>query len=181
MLGSPQQLFRDASPASPATMPKADKGAAADGGKGKKIRKLKDHNAPKKPVSAFMLWSQDARAEIKRQNPELDFGGIGRKMGEIWKDLDDETKNVRGPARAPSLTGSLPSCSPCRRRGSPVELPLPAHSGTKSSPTLRRSGTTATWRRTRTARSTTSLSRRRPARATAASCRASRSGQRRPS
>jgi len=162
-------------------MPKADKGAAADGGRGKKVRKLKDHNAPKKPVSAFMLWSQDARAEIKRQNPDLDFGGIGRKMGEIWKDLDDDTKNVRGPARAASLTAPwlLVLTRPHPRRS--CRAAGPRHSGTRSSRTPRRSGTTATWRRTRTARSTTSLSRRRPARATAASCRASRSGQRRPS
>ena len=67
---------------------------------GKRTRKLKDTNAPRKAVSAFMLWSQTERTNVKNANPDMDFGNIGRKMGELWRELPAEEKAVRGPTPA---------------------------------------------------------------------------------
>lgn len=49
-------------------MPKEKKVAAKSG------KKKKDPNAPKRPLSAFMLFSQDKRASIKEENPDVTFG-----------------------------------------------------------------------------------------------------------
>lgn len=62
-------------------------------GKGKKKAK-RDPNAPKRGMSAFMLFSNDHRNKIKVENPEATFGEIGRKLGEAWKKLTDKQKQV---------------------------------------------------------------------------------------
>jgi hypothetical protein len=59
-----------------------------------KAKKVKDPNAPKKGMSAFMLFSNDQRNKIKTENPDLSFGEIGRKVGEAWKGLNDKQKQV---------------------------------------------------------------------------------------
>lgn len=63
--------------------------ASSGGGK-----KKKDPNAPKKGMSAFMLFSNEHRNKIKAANPESTFGEIGRKVGEAWKALNDKQKAV---------------------------------------------------------------------------------------
>lgn len=60
----------------------------------KKAKKAKDPNAPKKAMSAFMIFSNEQRNNIKAQNPESSFGEIGRKVGEAWKGLSDKQKQV---------------------------------------------------------------------------------------
>lgn len=61
---------------------------------GTKTKKLKDPNAPKKGMSAFMLFSNEHRNKIKADNPEATFGEIGRKVGEAWKGLSDKQKQT---------------------------------------------------------------------------------------
>lgn len=61
----------------------------------KKVTKAKkDPKAPKKNLSAFMIFSNQVRNTIKGENPELSFGEIGRKVGEQWKALDDKDKKA---------------------------------------------------------------------------------------
>ena len=59
-----------------------------------KTKKVKDPNAPKKGMSAFMMFSNEQRNKIKADNPEATFGEIGRKVGEAWKALNDKQKAV---------------------------------------------------------------------------------------
>lgn len=59
-------------------------------GKGKKAKK--DPNAPKRNMSAFMLYSNAHRNPIKEANPEASFGQIGKLLGESWSNLDADTK-----------------------------------------------------------------------------------------
>jgi hypothetical protein len=59
-----------------------------------KAKKAKDVNAPKKGMSAFMMFSNENRNKIKTDNPEATFGEIGRKVGEAWKALNDKQKAV---------------------------------------------------------------------------------------
>ncbi|KAI8912590.1 high mobility group box domain-containing protein [Gorgonomyces haynaldii] len=74
-------------------MPKEDKPVrkAAEGSK-KKPRAKKDPNAPKKGLSAFMIFSQENRPKIKEENPEASFGELGKLLGQKWKELDEEDK-----------------------------------------------------------------------------------------
>eukprot|EP00475_Leptophrys_vorax_P023292 TRINITY_DN31872_c0_g1_i1.p1 TRINITY_DN31872_c0_g1~~TRINITY_DN31872_c0_g1_i1.p1 ORF type:complete len:265 (+),score=82.34 TRINITY_DN31872_c0_g1_i1:32-796(+) len=47
---------------------------------------------PKKPLTAFMIFSKAKRAEVKKENPEADFGQLGKLLGALWKGLSDEQK-----------------------------------------------------------------------------------------
>jgi hypothetical protein len=46
----------------------------------------------KKPLKGFMLFSQEHREKIKKENPDIKFGAIGKKLGEMWRALPDEKK-----------------------------------------------------------------------------------------
>lgn len=48
----------------------------------------------KKPLSGFMLFSKENRAQIKEDNPDITFGQIGKKLGEMWRALSDEEKQA---------------------------------------------------------------------------------------
>lgn len=54
--------------------------------------KKKDPNAPKRALSAFMLFSQEKRNQIKTDNPEATFGQIGKLLGESWKSASESEK-----------------------------------------------------------------------------------------
>ena len=61
---------------------------------GKKQRAKKDPNAPKKPLSAYMLWLQENRASFKEKYPGITVTEIGKKAGEMWKQISKEDKQV---------------------------------------------------------------------------------------
>ncbi|KAI8906618.1 hypothetical protein PhCBS80983_g03135 [Powellomyces hirtus] len=61
---------------------------------GKKVKAKKDPNAPKKALSAFMIFSQENRARIKEENPEATFGQLGKLLGAAWKDLNEKDKSL---------------------------------------------------------------------------------------
>lgn len=52
------------------TKPRAGKKEAGTA----KPKAKKDPNAPKRPLSAYMFYSQSARATVKEENPEASFG-----------------------------------------------------------------------------------------------------------
>eukprot|EP00629_Pelagomonadales_sp_RCC1024_P011692 CAMPEP_0119266672 /NCGR_PEP_ID=MMETSP1329-20130426/5084_1 /TAXON_ID=114041 /ORGANISM="Genus nov. species nov., Strain RCC1024" /LENGTH=65 /DNA_ID=CAMNT_0007266561 /DNA_START=55 /DNA_END=252 /DNA_ORIENTATION=+ len=58
--------------------------------KEKKEKAKKD--GPKKPLKGFMLFSKEKRPEVKKDFPDLTFGGIGKKLGEMWRGLSDDEK-----------------------------------------------------------------------------------------
>lgn len=57
-----------------------------------KKKKNKDDNAPKRATTAFMLWLNETRDEIKRDNPGLKVTEIAKKAGEIWRELKDKSE-----------------------------------------------------------------------------------------
>uniref|UniRef100_A0A2M4AMA1 FACT complex subunit SSRP1 n=2 Tax=Anopheles triannulatus TaxID=58253 RepID=A0A2M4AMA1_9DIPT len=58
--------------------------------KSKKSSKTKDANAPKRPATAFMLWMNATRDQIRKDNPGLSITEIAKKGGELWKDLKEK-------------------------------------------------------------------------------------------
>ncbi|XP_017148661.2 FACT complex subunit Ssrp1 [Drosophila miranda] len=58
----------------------------------KKPTKKKDTGKPKRGTSAFMLWLNDTRESIKRENPGIKVTEIAKKGGEMWKELKDKSK-----------------------------------------------------------------------------------------
>jgi hypothetical protein len=75
-------------------MPKAEK----------KTKAKKDPNAPKKGLSAFMIFSQENREKTKKENPSATFGiwkpvlwhillgELGKLLGSAWRELSEEEK-----------------------------------------------------------------------------------------
>ena len=58
----------------------------------KKKSAKKDPNAPKRGMSAFMLWSNFMRPQIKAEQPDLKLTDISKVLGEKWKAVTDEVK-----------------------------------------------------------------------------------------
>lgn len=63
-----------------------------DGRKGKKQKRKKDPNAPKRPQTAFFLFCADHREALRQQFPDLRIGEIAKKLGEKWAQCDGEKR-----------------------------------------------------------------------------------------
>lgn len=76
---------------------KSDKAASEKNGKGKskKVKAEKDPNAPKKPLTAFMLYTNIRRPDIMKKNVGLKITEVSSLIGNEWKKLTEEEKNVR--------------------------------------------------------------------------------------
>lgn len=71
----------------------APAGTATKGAKGKATKKAKkDPNAPKRGQTSFMFFSNEVRAKVKQENPDLTFGELGKKIGEMFKALTPQEK-----------------------------------------------------------------------------------------
>lgn len=49
---------------------------------------------PKRPMSAYMLWLNSAREQIKSDNPGLKVTEIAKKGGEIWRGMKDKSVSI---------------------------------------------------------------------------------------
>jgi len=59
--------------------------------KGKKSKKLEGQ--PKRPQSAYFMWLNEAgRKQIKEENPGISVTEVGKKSGQIWKEMTAEDK-----------------------------------------------------------------------------------------
>jgi len=54
---------------------------------------MKDPNAPKKPLSAYFLFSQEERLKVKATNPELSITEVAKELGKRWATLDPALKS----------------------------------------------------------------------------------------
>ena len=41
-----------------------------------------------------MLFVKENRAKVKEENPDLAFGPLGKKLGEMWRALSDDEKQA---------------------------------------------------------------------------------------
>ena len=55
-------------------------------------RKLKDPNAPKRPMSAYLNFANSRRAEVKAQNPDCSNGEISKLLSQMWKEAPESVK-----------------------------------------------------------------------------------------
>uniref|UniRef100_A0A673Z1I2 FACT complex subunit SSRP1 n=1 Tax=Salmo trutta TaxID=8032 RepID=A0A673Z1I2_SALTR len=60
--------------------------------KPRREKKQKDTNAPKRPMSSYMLWLNSSRERIKSENPGISITEISKKAGEMWKQIGKEDK-----------------------------------------------------------------------------------------
>jgi hypothetical protein len=57
-------------------------------------KKPKDKNAPKRPATAFFIFANEVRAEVRENNPEASIGQIGKILGQEWGNLDEDRKEA---------------------------------------------------------------------------------------
>jgi hypothetical protein len=64
----------------------------------------KKPKALKKPrkVTAYMIFSQTVRADMKAENPEMTFGEISQETSRRWKAMTDEEKAQYAPTPLPT-------------------------------------------------------------------------------
>jgi len=55
-------------------------------------RAKKDPSAPKRPMSAFLYFSQGRRRQIKEANPTLKNTEVSRMLGEMWRNASEEDR-----------------------------------------------------------------------------------------
>merc|ERR1712183_527681 len=65
--------------------PKGEKG-------GKKRKRVKDPNAPKRALSAFFWFCNDERAKVRAANPDMGVGEVAKQLGAAWKYTSPEDK-----------------------------------------------------------------------------------------
>ena len=58
----------------------------------KKKRAKKHPDAPKRPMSAFLKFSQTTRGEMKKANPDVQNTDISRLLGEAWRNMSEAEK-----------------------------------------------------------------------------------------
>jgi len=59
---------------------------------GKRKRKKKDPDAPKRALSAFFCFSQTKRSQIQQAHPEWRIGQVAQELGRQWKEFNDADK-----------------------------------------------------------------------------------------
>jgi high mobility group protein B1 len=60
--------------------------------KGKKRKRTKDPNAPKRSLSAFFWFCQEERPKVRADNNDLTVGEVAKELGRRWNDVSSETK-----------------------------------------------------------------------------------------
>jgi hypothetical protein len=55
-------------------------------------RQKKDVNAPKRPLSAYIIYCQEQREMLKKKNPDLKATELTSQLGNMWKSLSDDKK-----------------------------------------------------------------------------------------
>lgn len=58
----------------------------------KTTKTKKDVNKPKRATTAFMLWLNETREQIRKDNPGIKITEVAKKGGEMWKELKDKSK-----------------------------------------------------------------------------------------
>jgi hypothetical protein len=61
--------------------------------KGRKRRKRIPQGGPKKPATSFVLFSNTVREQVKEEHPGLSFLDLGRKLGEMWREMDPNVRS----------------------------------------------------------------------------------------
>lgn len=61
-------------------------------GKPRKKKAKKDADAPKRAMSAYMLWLGEVREQIKQENPGISVTELSKVAGEKWKQIEDKSE-----------------------------------------------------------------------------------------
>ncbi|KAI5475056.1 hypothetical protein MNV49_002048 [Pseudohyphozyma bogoriensis] len=66
----------------------------ASGKKEKKVKKVKDPNAPKRPPSAYLEFQNAVRNKFREEDPDLAYADILKKIADVWKNMPDTERKT---------------------------------------------------------------------------------------
>ncbi|KAI1315192.1 Non-histone chromosomal protein 6 [Mortierella claussenii] len=72
-------------------MPKIQKETKVSSRVGKKA--AKDPNEPKRPATAFNLFSREKREDVKIDHPGANAAKLSKILGSLWRDLSEDEKS----------------------------------------------------------------------------------------
>eukprot|EP01135_Chromosphaera_perkinsii_P000449 Nk52_evm3s96 gene=Nk52_evmTU3s96 len=76
----------------PAPGKKKEKEEGSAKKKAKRKKKPQDPNAPKKPLTSYIIYCNENRAKVKEANPKLSQTELMKKLSEGWKAISEEEK-----------------------------------------------------------------------------------------
>jgi uncharacterized short protein YbdD (DUF466 family) len=59
---------------------------------GRKRKRQKDPNQPKRALSAFLYFCEDKRAGVRSAHPDYKMGDISKELSHLWEACTDKTK-----------------------------------------------------------------------------------------
>ena len=62
--------------------------------KKRKVKKEKDPDAPKRPLTPYILFCMEKRDTVKTDNPSMGGTEITTELGRLWKKLTDDEKDI---------------------------------------------------------------------------------------
>lgn len=69
----------------------------------KKKKENSDPNKPKKPASAFLIFSKETRKELSQERPEIGNSTINAMISVKWKELNEAEKEIWKELAAPAM------------------------------------------------------------------------------
>ncbi|KAJ2160224.1 hypothetical protein GGF46_002433 [Coemansia sp. RSA 552] len=66
------------------------------------VRRARDPNRPKRPATAYIIFTQNKRSAIAAEHPEMRPQEVAARLGEAWRNLDEDERE-RYQARAKVL------------------------------------------------------------------------------
>ncbi|RXK40203.1 hypothetical protein M231_02477 [Tremella mesenterica] len=94
--------------------------------KKKRERKPRDPNAPKRPPSAYIMFQNEVRDQMRKTNPEIAYKEVLGMISQKWKDLSDEQKRVYETEYAKQVNGYNTSAELYKRSNEPSVGPITA-------------------------------------------------------
>ncbi|MFD6875699.1 MULTISPECIES: hypothetical protein [unclassified Streptomyces] len=58
-------------------------------GKKRRTKGARDKNAPKRPLSAYLIFATEQRPRLVKANPSASIADLAIRLGEMWKALSD--------------------------------------------------------------------------------------------
>ena len=64
-----------------------------------KVKKVKDPNAPKRALSAYMFFAKAERPNILKKHPNYSVTDVAKELGVRWKTIKDKSKYQKEAAK----------------------------------------------------------------------------------
>lgn len=69
------------------------------------LKRKKGKNEPKQPDTAYICYWRSKRLELLSENPGMESVTVSKEVGQQWKALSEEERQVRGHASLALMPG----------------------------------------------------------------------------